>query len=249
MFEIGKITDTGIKRRDQPNQDAIGVWVPGMLNRRPPLLVVADGMGGYSGGALASKLVVETILENYQHSDIRRLSYIQILEDSIQNAHLAIIQSAQKDPQLSKMGSTVVAAILEPNVTHFSNIGDSRAYLINEKQVLQISYDHSLVAEMVRIGSLTPEEAQQHPRRNVLTLSLSAQRQEVKPYTASIAIHKGDVILLCTDGLWGVVPETKIQEAVLTLPPQVAAERLVELANENEAPDNISVIIARKTKS
>ncbi len=249
MFEIGKITDKGIQRREQPNQDAIGVWVPGALHQHPPFLVVADGMGGYSGGALASKLVVEAMLESYQRSDIHRSSYIRILEDAIQDAQRAITTYAQKAPQLSKMGSTVVAAILEHPLVHVSNVGDSRAYLINKNEILQISRDHSLVAEMVRIGNLTPEEARQHPRRNVLTLSLSGQRQEITPYTASIAIHPGDIILLCTDGLWGVVPESKIQEVALALAPQKAAERLVELANENDAPDNISVIIARKIKS
>lgn len=249
MFEIGKITDKGMQRREQPNQDAIGVWMPDALSQRPPFLVVADGMGGYSGGALASKLVVEAMLESYQRSDIRRSSYIQILEDAIRDAQQAIAIYAQKAPQLSKMGSTVVATILEGHLVHVSNVGDSRAYLINANEVLQISRDHSLVAEMVRIGSLTPEEARQHPRRNVLTLSISGQRQEITPHTASIAIHTDDVILLCTDGLWGVVSESKIQEVVLTLAPQKAAERLVELANESNAPDNISVIIARKIKS
>lgn len=249
MFEIGKITDKGIQRRGQPNQDAIGVWVPEALHQRPPFLVVADGMGGYSGGALASKLVVEAMLESYQRSDIHCSSYIQVLEDAIQDAQRAITAYAQKVPQLSKMGSTVVAAILEPHQVHVANVGDSRAYLINKSEVLQLSHDHSLVAEMVRIGNLTPEEARHHPRRNVLTLSISGQRQEITPHTVSIAIHTGDIILLCTDGLWGVISESQIREVVMALDPQKAVERLVELANENEAPDNISVIIARKIKS
>jgi protein phosphatase len=127
-----------------------------------------------------------------------------------------------------------------------ANVGDSRAYVVNQQEIRQVSWDHSFVGEQVRQGIITAEEAQVHPRRNIITMSLSAQRAEVNPFSARIELKTEDIVVLCSDGLWGPVPEDQIQAVVLELTPQKAANRLVEMANNNQGPDNISVIVARQ---
>jgi len=146
------------------------------------------------------------------------------------------------------MGCTIVAAIPTVNVIHLANVGDSRAYLVNVSAIKQINYDHSLVAEQVRLGLITELEARTHPKKNVLTLSLSARRDTVQPYFSEIPWQEDDVLLLCSDGLWGPVTEAQIQAVLLELDPQQAAEKLVKLANISGGPDNISVIIATRRK-
>ena len=143
------------------------------------------------------------------------------------------------------MGAAVVAAVIKKEEVLIANVGDARIYLINEKEIRQVSYDHSFVAEQVRQGLIKPSEAHNHPRRNILTMSITSQREVVEIFTDTIPYQKGSYLLLCSDGLWGTVSETQIQDVVLELPPQEAAEKLVEMANMNQGPDNISVIIVK----
>jgi protein phosphatase len=227
-----------------PNEDNLGVFRPGLLNWRPTLLVLADGMGGYEGGAVASQLVINTFSEIYTHSKIDHQP-IQLLNESATACLRAMRQQAQAQPGLSHMGSTVVAALLKGHSVYLMNVGDSRAYLINQQSVRQISYDHSLVGEQLRRGLITADELRSHPRRNVLSMSINAQREAVATYTNVFTWQPGDSVVLCSDGLWGPVADLQIQSAVLEYRPQQAAERLVQLANDNQGPDNISVIVAR----
>jgi serine/threonine protein phosphatase PrpC len=156
----------------------------------------------------------------------------------------ALKQRASQDPALGRMGSTVVAAVLKGRNIYLINVGDSRAYLVNKQQVRQISYDHSLVGEQLRQGIITEADVRHHPRRNVLSMSISAQREDITTYTNMYEWQSGDRLVLCSDGLWGPVTEPQIQAVVLEYGPQQAAERLVYLANANQGPDNISVIVA-----
>ena len=126
------------------------------------------------------------------------------------------------------------------------NVGDSRAYLLRGSEIRQISQDQSWVADQVRRGLLSVEEARQHPKRNRLTMSVSAKRPTVTPVTTEVELAKQDIILLCSDGLWGSVPNSLIWAAANEFPPQEAADRLVAFANTSQGPDNISVIIARQ---
>jgi len=242
MFTIGKASDIGIKRKE--NQDAIGVWLPGLLNRQPPLLIVADGMGGHQEGALAAQMVVKAMMDGY-HKTRRERNYAEVLRWCVSLAFKRIHDYANKKPEIATMGSTVVAVILDKKQAHIVNVGDSRAYLINQNEIRQISFDHSFVAEQVRLGLIRPEEAKTHPKRNLLMQSISSKRGMVEPYLNSVELHPGDIILLCSDGLWGTVPDSKIQDVVLELPPQKASDKLVELANQNKGPDNISVMIGK----
>lgn len=244
MIEIGSALDPGRRRLSAPNEDYLCVLRPGLLNWRPTLLVLADGMGGYEGGAVASQLVVSAFSEVYAHSQIDNPP-LQILNESVSAALQALRERASQDPGLSHMGSTVVAALIKGRSISLVNVGDSRAYLINARAVRQISYDHSLVADQLRKGMITEAQVRVHPRRNVLSMSLNAQRQDVETFSGAFDWNPGDALVLCSDGLWGPVLEEQIQSTVLELHPQQAADRLVQQANANRGPDNISVIVAR----
>jgi protein phosphatase len=145
------------------------------------------------------------------------------------------------------MGSTLVAAVIDETHISLINVGDSRAYLINAAGMRQISYDHSLVGEQLRRNFITEAEARSHPRRNVLSMSISAKRDQVDSYRAEVSWQPGDCLVLCSDGVWGPVSERQIQAAALKYAPQAAADRLVALANANQGPDNIAVIVARRS--
>ena len=243
MIELGQAIDRGLKRRNEPNQDVIGTCLPTLLNRRPPLLVLADGMGGHQEGARASSMVVESFIKSYKGASKKDIP--QVLQAALLKAHQQLQQYAARHKEVYKMGTTLVAAAIEPGKVHLINVGDSRAYLLNEKEIRQVSYDHSIVAEQVRRGLITPLEARSHPKRNMLTQSVSSERQKLEPYLASIPVKKGDTLLLCSDGLWGTVSEAQLQDVVLELAPQKAADKLVAMANQNQGPDNISVMIAK----
>jgi len=246
-FEFGIACDSGRKRKNEPNQDSVKLILPGVSDEFPPLLVVADGMGGYQGGAIASKLIVDTIHDEYIRSE--RSSWDRsVLLESIQKSHQVIRVQAEKDTSLSSMGSTVVAAILDQNHMEVINVGDSRAYLLRGNEVLQLSQDQSIVAEQMRAGLLSPEEARNHPKRSRLSMSISAKRPEIKPYITESNIYPEDIIVLCSDGLWSVVPDSLIWAAATEFPPQEAAGKLIALANASQGPDNISVIIARRAE-
>jgi len=247
-LKIGVAVDVGESRKGKPNQDFTSVLLPGWFNQKQPLLLLSDGMGAYGGGEIASKIAVRTILKVYKHYSRKQVNYIEILERGIRTAHKEIIRQSKRKKELEWMGCTIVAAIPTVNVIHLANVGDSRAYLVNVSAIKQINYDHSLVAEQVRLGLITELEARTHPKKNVLTLSLSARRDTVQPYFSEIPWQEDDVLLLCSDGLWGPVTEAQIQAVLLELDPQQAAEKLVKLANISGGPDNISVIIATRRK-
>ncbi len=242
-YKVAALTDVGIKRKGSPNQDSIGSVLPGLFQSRPPLLILADGMGGYAGGSQASQMVIQAFKRVYLGSQ-QNAAVQTTLEAAVNTALADIRQFSKNKPELESMGSTVVAVVLQPGQASLINVGDSRAYIIRDNQLIQISKDQSMVAEMVRQGVMTASEAQVSPNRNRLNMALSAKRDKVEPHTSSIELLKDDGVLLCSDGLWGCVPETLIQAVASHMPPAEAATRLIELANQAGGADNISVVIA-----
>jgi len=245
-FTIGQATDPGIRRKDKPNQDSISLVLPDKAGSKAPLMVLADGMGGYNGGEIASFLVSSAVCDTWRSADITGNDYETLLLECIGNARDAIRRKAGENADLTRMGSTIVLAVLEDSFVHIANVGDSRAYLITAGgKITRLSYDHSFVMEQVRKGIITEEEALCHPRRNVLTMSLSGDPEPIEPFTAKVPWKRGDCIMICSDGLWGCVPEKQIAGVISSLEPQEAAEQLIRIANMNLGPDNISVMIAR----
>ena len=243
-YEIAFQTDTGCKRAGAPNQDSLLVLPADGTRGLPPLLVVADGMGGHAGGDVASRMVVEAMAARYRLAQPAEDPLV-LLGECLQNSLEALQLHAKQEPGLSSMGSTVVAAILHDDHVTVANVGDSRAYLIHGLEMTLLSLDHSVVGEQVRLKIITEQEAREHPLRSRLTQSISPKRTTLKPHICQVPFGEDDTLVLCSDGLWGVIPESMLQSAATELPPGEAARTLVQLAIDHGGPDNITVIVAR----
>ena len=243
---FGKTCVTGRKRK--VNQDFADILLPVNGNQLPPLMILADGMGGHQGGETASLLVIEAFADVYRQlregSDLEK-----ILTDCVNEAHRWVKEKAKQNDKLMGMGSTVVAAFVGSNKTHIVNVGDSRAYLLREEKAIQISRDQTVVADEMRAGRLTSEQAFNHPKKNVLSMAINARRPSVTPILGSVEFAPNDILLLCSDGLWGMMPprmlETMLWAAVNEFEPQEATEKLVAFANQRGGRDNISILIAK----
>lgn len=217
------------------------------------LLIVADGMGGHNAGEIASRLCTEIFrrkcidglleCDGKLHADSR---YIRsLLERAAEASNAAIFEKARDAESLHGMGSTLSAAIILEQDLYVVNIGDSRCYIVNGRETIQITRDHSYVQEMLEVGLITTEEARSHPQKNVITRSVGAF-PEVQCDLYQYKLYDGDVVLFCSDGLCGIVDDQTISRAVLSATDlEQACISLIELANSAGGPDNISVIIAR----
>jgi protein phosphatase len=205
------------------------------------LLVVADGMGGHSGGETASRLALETIGQIF---DSGFDDPDAMLENAFQAANNRIHQVGSTDPTLHNMGTTGVALLLgSENAGWVAHIGDSRAYRLRDGRFDRITEDHSWVSEEVRHGRITADEAKTHAMRNVLLRSIGIE-PDVEVTVSTIDLRSGDRFLLCSDGLWGEVEDESIAEILAREDPADAVRLLVDLANENGGSDNVTVQVA-----
>ena len=233
------MTDIGRKR--EINQDYVFA-TDETIGNLPNLLVVADGMGGHRAGDFASRFTVEVLAEEVQNCQETHPE--TILGNSIQAANERLLEEAEKDNRLEGMGTTLVAATIMDHVLYFANVGDSRLYLIN-KEIRQLSKDHSMVEEMVRLGGLTEEEAKHHPDKNIITRAIGV-KQKVEPDFFEYRLKGGDIILMCSDGLTNMVDDDEIFQIVKSARDIVeAVESLIQRANENGGSDNIGVVLAQ----
>ena len=239
MRSIGK-TDKGKKR--SMNQDVffISDTPVGIL---PNLYIVADGMGGQNAGDVAARFCVDRFTELVRVS--RERTPIQVIEKAIRQTNEDLIEKASSQKELEGMGTTfVMASLLLGDILLVANIGDSRMYLINDR-IMQISQDHSLVAEMVRSGEIRKEEARFHPNKNVVLRALSTQGI-VSPDYYQIAVKPGDCALLCSDGLSDMVEEAELLKTVSEYEDLGdIADKLVAMANENGGRDNITLVLLK----
>ena len=233
--------DIGNKRNT--NQDFVFVSDK-PLGNLPNLLVVADGMGGHNAGDFASRFVVETLVEDISKSTEDGPE--AIITKAIKSANHKLIEVARQDMSMKGMGTTLIVATVIERTLYFANIGDSRLYLLNEG-IRQLSRDHSFVQEMVRLGGINAEEAKHHPDKNIITRAIGA-KEKVEIDFFEFRLRKGDIILMCTDGLSNMVEDDDIFRIVKSSRDIVeAVERLVNRANDNGGSDNIGVIIAEPT--
>ena len=233
------MTDVGRKR--EINQDYVFA-TDESLGSLPNLLVVADGMGGHKAGDFASKYTVEVLEEELKHT--LKEEPEEVLRDAVRVANHKLIEAAGKDIKLEGMGTTLVAATVIDHTLYFVNVGDSRLYLIN-KDIRQLSRDHSLVEEMVRLGGINEEEARHHPDKNIITRAIGA-KEDVEADFFEFSLKKGDVILMCTDGLCNMVEDDEIFAIIKGARDIVeAGETLIERANENGGKDNIGIVLAQ----
>ncbi len=230
--------DVGRKR--EVNQDYIFVSdIP--VGNLPNLLIVADGMGGHNAGDFASRFVVESLREDLANS--HETEPEAMIRNAIQSANYKLREAARQDARLEGMGTTLVVATVIDHNLYFANIGDSRLYLLGD-EIKQLSRDHSFVQEMVRLGGMNAEDAKHHPDKNIITRAVGAkERAEVDFF--EYCLKKGDMILMCTDGLSNMVEDEEIYTIVKSSRDIVeAVERLVEKANVNGGHDNIGVVLA-----
>ena len=242
-LDVAQLTDVGRKR--EHNEDNMAFVIPKDLQvmaSKGALFIVADGMGGHAAGEVASEIAVDTISNMYYQEDSNDVA-VSLLR-AIRRANASIHQRAAENLLRTGMGTTCVAAVLRGNMAYIANVGDSRAYLFRGNQVKQISHDHSWVAEQVRAGLLTEEQARTHAQRNVITRCLGTQA-EVDVDVFHEVLHEGDSLVLCTDGLSGLVSDEELQGIVDQFVPQESVYHLVERANENGGPDNITAIVVR----
>lgn len=209
----------------------------------PELCVVADGMGGHAAGEVASRLAVETLLNNIP-TNVSFDQSLAILEQQFQLANQAVFEKARANPEFYGMGTTLTAITIKGNAVHCAHVGDSRLYKFHHGQLIQLTADHSLVAELIRSGMLTPAEARVHPQRNMLTRAIGTSEQ-VQVDLNEFFWSKGDLLLLCTDGLTGMLDDNTIIEILKNdhLSLDVRLQSLITAANAAGGQDNITVIL------
>ncbi|HKV83652.1 MAG TPA: Stp1/IreP family PP2C-type Ser/Thr phosphatase [Ktedonobacterales bacterium] len=239
---VAELTDVG--RRRERNQDNVSHKVPEderALDDKGALFVVCDGMGGHAAGEVASEMAVASLLEAYYAGEDADI--ITAVANAIKQANQSVFQYASEHPEMKGMGTTCVALVIHGGRAYFVNIGDSRGYLVRNGAMRQITLDHSWVAEQVRAGLLTEEQARTHAHRNVITRSVGTQAN-VSADLFIETLRDGDRVLLCSDGLYGYVDEEFIEREMATHDePQLGAQHLIDMANENGGPDNITAMI------
>ena len=227
-FSIASRTDVGRVRKS--NQDAliIGEGIAG----------VADGMGGHNGGEIASGETRDGILRELQGKTPDR----QVLEEAVKKVNLEVWERQEKDAALTGMGTTLTLLWPGEKEMLIAQVGDSRAYLIRDGKMRQVTEDHSLVGDMVRRGALTEEQAACHPMRNYITRAVGTE-DEIEVDIYSEERKKGDRWLICSDGLYSQMTKTTLEEAAQTEDPETAADRLLQAALEGGGKDNITLIL------
>jgi len=243
--ELAGLSDVGCQREN--NEDRYSYWEPADDAQFPAkgrLAIVADGMGGYEGGQEASRIAVEVIEEIYANSgpgDPRTW-----LLQGFQVAHHRIQEYAEKYSDLHGMGTTCTAMALLDHLLYFAHVGDSRLYLVRGSNISRLTQDHSYVSRLVQNGVLRAEEAESHPQRHILTAALGAGNSVTPDAPPQpVSLETGDVLVLCTDGLWGLLTESEIQSAVAGKTAAEICDTLVETAKNRGGPDNITVLVLR----
>ena len=232
------ITDVGQKRT--VNQDFVFTSETPVGNL-PNLFVVADGMGGHKAGDFASSYAVEVLLSTIREDE--NSNPVKIIRAAIENANTQLLREASDNETMSGMGTTMVLVTIVGHYAYVANVGDSRLYLVDENKISQITKDHSLVEEMVRMGEISRDDARNHPDKNIITRALGAGR-DVDVDFFDIRLTPGDILLLCSDGLSNMVPDEDIRQVILTSETlEETGRRLVSMANDNGGRDNIAVVL------
>ena len=243
--ELAGMSDIGCQREN--NEDQYAYWEPAddeEFARKGRLAIVADGMGGHEGGQEASRIAVETIREVFSETPVGDPQSLLIA--GFLAAHQRILRYAEGHPELHGMGTTATAIALLDDELFYAHVGDSRLYLVRGDNISRVTHDHSYVGRLVENGVISSEEAETHPQRHILTAALGAG-EEVSPETPPqpIALQKGDVLVLCTDGLWSLLTEHEIQSVVAGSGLPEACRALIKMTKDRGGPDNITLQLLR----
>ena len=229
MSKVYHATHVGKVRKN--NEDAL-------ICIDPEIFVVADGMGGQAAGEVASQILIDTV-KNFLPVIPEPLNE-DILQKAILKANAAILREVEKNPAYKGMGTTATILHIYNRRAYYAHVGDSRIYRLKNKNLEQITEDHSYVEELVRAGEITADEAKVHPMKNILTRAVGAV-EDIEVDTASVTVEIGDIFLLCTDGLTNMVDDETIKKILLTS--TNPAENLIQAALKGGGNDNISVIV------
>lgn len=231
MISLG-VSKTGLVR--QRNEDR--------FYAKGPLLIVADGMGGYTGGEYASTMVVDTIVDVIEKADIIT---VDVLREAILEANRMVFEKSQSYKELEGMGTTAVVAYVKEDTLLWTHVGDSRLYIYGGSQLRRMTNDHSMVQELVNAGTITEAEVIHHPKRNMLTRAIGVY-DTVEVDTGMVEVHEGERILLCSDGLSGYIEESRIEEILSEESSESRVlEDLVQLVYDAGARDNVTIILGR----
>ncbi len=242
-LDVAQLTDVG--REPDHNEDNMAYVIPRdpqVLTNKGALFIVADGMGGHTAGEVASEIAVDTVSNVYYQDDSDDVA-VSLLH-AIRRANASIHQRAAENMLRSGMGTAFVSVLLLGNIAYVANVGNCRAYLIRSRHIEQITQDHSWVAEQVRAGLLTQDQAHSYSQRNVITRSLGKQ-PDVEIDIFSGELETGDSLVLCTHGLYDLVSDDELCKIVDQFVPQESVYHLVERANENGGLNNITVQVIR----
>jgi len=243
-LELGSLTDCGKIR--EGNEDSLGVFEPpdpAVREQKGCLCVVADGLGGFEAGEVASALAVATMRE-YYFAPASGGKIEQSLRKAVQAANLRIFDEGQGAlTGARRMETTLTAIVFARATAYLAHVGDSRLYMVRDGAARRLTTDHSQVGDMMRLGLLTAEEARQHPYRHLINRSLGAHPL-VHPDFQRVPMRVDDYYVLCSDGLWSEIQEQELVEAVVDRKPQEACETLGELVLGREAADNLTVVVA-----
>lgn len=243
--ELASLTDVGCQREN--NEDSYGYWEPeddASFEALGRLAIVADGMGGHEGGHIASRVAVEIVTQVYAAS--AEPDPQKRLLGALDEAHHRIQRRAQENAALNSMGTTCTAFALVKARLYFVHVGDSRLYLLREGKLRILTRDHTVIARLLDRGLIRVEDADEHPQRHVLTSALGvADNIEIDFPAEPMPIQTDDILLICTDGLWGQVDFGEIEQVLASQSPANACQALTQLAMERGGPDNITLLIAR----
>ena len=239
-FNSWYLTDKGLRR--ESNQDSC------LINKDLGLFIVADGMGGHSGGEVASSMAVETVEEIALQPEAQKKSPRELILQFYEEASRRIFDKAATErPELAGMGTTMVMSYLRGKHMYVGNVGDSRCYLFKKPHLWQITEDHSLINEQLRAGVMSEEQVHQFVGRNVITRSVGYER-DVYPDIIDREVAPGEIFLLCSDGLSGLVSDQRISEILNENTPDKVVKACVEQALANGGDDNVTVMVIQITE-
>ncbi len=239
-MEVFTKSDIGLIRKENQDSSAYSV-----ISSDCVWAVVCDGMGGAQGGKTASSVAVDyitAVLECDYKPEMTNEKLAELLTESVAGANLAVYKMAMDDPDLAGMGTTCDLVFVRGEIAHVVHVGDSRTYSIRGGKILQITEDHSLVQEMVRRGEITAEQAMNHPNKNLITRALGVAH-EVRIDYIEAEFHKGDTLLICSDGLSNAVSRSDMVKTVTECRGDVLIDTLVEIAKKHGGHDNITVTV------
>ena len=234
--DVGKLRDT--------NEDSYYI---SNVDDEIKIFILADGMGGYNGGEIASKLAVSTALSyiqtNFANTPKEKENILNLVKSAMEYANMVVYEKSNNEKELTGMGTTLEVCLIYNNKVYIGHVGDSRVYRIRKEFIRKLTHDHSYVQKLVKDGTITEEEARNHPKKNMLMKALGCTAF-LEPDVTVKGFIKDDIILMCSDGLSNMLDDEEIYE-IIRQEGTLAAEKLVEKANENGGYDNITAIVIR----